>query len=100
MVDINLIPAALRKDGKDSTSLSINLPHEVIVGVASGLVLLIVTVHLILGVVWLMGMGQLAGHNVEWQKLLPDKTILDGISSESKDLKRKISMITDMTVNK
>ncbi len=100
MIDINLIPAALRKDGKENASLKINIPHEVLLGVGSGLILLLVTVHLLLGVVWLAGFGQLSLRNAYWQALIPDKKILDSISDESKGLKKKINMISDMTTGK
>jgi hypothetical protein len=100
MIDINLIPAALRKNGKDKSSLSINIPQEILVGVGAGLVLLIVTVHLILGVVWLAGIGQLTAHQMAWQKLAPDKTALDAISDESKDIKTKMNMVSDMTTKR
>ncbi len=100
MIDINLIPAALRKNGKENVSLDVNIPHEILLGVGSGLVLLLVTVHLILGAVWLVGMGRLASDRANWQKLSPDKTALDAINNESKDLKNKINVISDMTTRK
>jgi hypothetical protein len=101
MIDINLIPAALRNNGKGNTnSLTINIPHEILLGVGAGLVLLIVAVHLVLGVLQLMGFGQLSTRQAEWQKLAPDKKILDDIHSESADLKKKINTISDMTIGK
>ena len=101
MIDINLIPAALRKDGKGSANaVTINFPKEVLVGVGSGVILLMVTVHLILGAIWLMGMGRLSVYNAKWQKVLPDKIILDSIYKESAGLKKKINIISDMTTKK
>jgi hypothetical protein len=101
MIDINLIPAALRKDGKGSAnSLKINIPKELLFGVAAGLIFIMVTVHLLLGVTWLMGLGRLSHYNGQWQKVMPDKTILDTINKESGDLKKKIKMVSDMTVKK
>jgi len=64
------------------------------------LILLVLTVHLILGAIWFAGLGRLSVYRASWQKVLPDKTVLDSIKSESMDLKRKISMISDMTVKK
>jgi len=50
MIDINLIPAGLRKDSKGkANSLTINISHEILVGVGAGLVFLLLMVHLILG---------------------------------------------------
>ena len=45
-------------------------------------------------------MGRLSGYNAQWQKVLPDKTVLDSINKESRDLKKKINMISDMTTKK
>ena len=101
MIDINLIPAALRKNGKgNADSLAINIPQEILSGVGAGLILLMVTVHLLLGVLWLAGMGRLFSDRANWQKLLLDKTILEAINNESKGLKKKINMIAGMTTKK
>jgi hypothetical protein len=101
MIDINLIPAALRKNGKgDAQSLTVNIPKEILVGVGAGLMVLMLTVHVVPGVVWLAGMGRLAGYKANWQKVLPDKTILDSIHKEAGDLKKKFLMISDMTTKK
>jgi len=101
MIDINLIPAALRKDGQGKeNSLTINIPKEILVGSAVGVVLLLVVVHLLIGAVWLMGMGRLAHYNAEWQKVAADKAALDAISSEAAGLKKKIKMLSDMTTAK
>ena len=98
MIDINLIPAALRKNGKgDESPLKINIPQEILLGVGVGLIFLILTVHVILGAIWLVEMGRLSGYRANWQKVLPDKTMLDSINKESGDLKNKIKVISDMT---
>jgi Fimbrial assembly protein (PilN) len=101
MVNINLIPENLRKSGKDGNgALSFNIPQEILFGVGAGLIIIFLCVHLILGAVWLMGMGRLSYYNAQWQKLLPEKTVLDGVYNESADLKGKIKTLSDMTVNK
>jgi len=101
MIDINLIPAALRKNGQGNVnSLMINIPHDILLGVGAGLILLMVTVHLILGVIWLAGMGRLSSDRANWQKLLPEKEVLDAINNESKGLKKKFNAISDMTTRK
>jgi len=100
MIDINLIPAVLRKNGKENASWAINIPHEILLGVGGGLILLLLTVHLVLGAIWLAGMGRLSSERANWQKLLPDKAVLDAINNESKDLKKKINTISDMTIKK
>ncbi len=99
MIEINLIPEALRK-GQKTSSLTINIPRDVLLGVGSALLLLIVTVHLVLGVIWLNGIGQLSSWNKQWQQVQPDKTILDSMTKESGDLKKKINAIQSITTQK
>lgn len=90
----------MRNDGKENASLAINIPKDILLAVGSSLALLIVTAHLVLGVIWLIGFGKLSAHQAQWQKLAPDKTILDGINNESKDLKKKIDLISGLTTKK
>lgn len=97
MIDINLIPTASRKNLKRNISSSINIPKEVLLGVGMGLILLMVTVHLLLGIVWLVSASRLPYYTAKWQKVLPDKQVLDGIYKESGTLKAKISRITGLT---
>ena len=101
MVDINLIPAALRKHGKgNASSLTINIPKEILLNVTVGVILLMGTLHLLLGVVWLGGMGHLSSCRANWQKVLPDQILLGSMNKESGDLKKKIDVIADMTTKK
>jgi len=101
MVDINLIPDALRKNGKgNANALTINIPKEILLGVAVGVILLMGTLHLLLGVVWLSGMGHLSSYKANWQKVLPDQILLGSLNEESGDLKKKINVIADMTTRK
>ena len=91
----------MRKNGKGNVNaLTINFPKELLIGVGVGLVLLMVAVHLLLGVVWFTGLGRLSICNANWQKVLPDKVVLDAINKESGDLKKKIAVIADMTTKK
>jgi len=100
MIDINLIPLSLRKNGKENVFLTINIPKEILLNVGAGLILFMVTVHLILGAVWLVGIGRLSSYRANWQRLSPEKEVLDAIDNESKGLKNKINMISDMTTRK
>lgn len=101
IIDINLIPASLRKDGQgNANSLSINFPKEILAGVAVGVVLLLLVVHLIFGMIWMVQNGRLAHSNAEWQKVLPDKTVIDNLNKESADLRKKINLIAAMTTDK
>jgi hypothetical protein len=101
MININLIPAALRKNGQgNASSLTINIPKEILFGVGAGLVILMLAVHLLLGALWLIGISHLSACQKQWDQLAPDKSMLDAISNESRDLKNKINMISDMTTKK
>jgi Tfp pilus assembly protein PilN len=82
-----------------NASLAINIPREVLLGVGSALVFLILAVHLILGMVWLIESGQLSARNAKWQQLLPDKNVLDGIHKETAGLTQQVKTISDMTIN-
>lgn len=100
MVDINLIPPALRKDGKNTSGVAVNLSRDILLGVWSAVAFLLVAVHLALAVVWLIGNAQLASRNAQWQKLLPDKNVIDGIHKESGELAKKIKTVSDITTSK
>ncbi len=101
MIDINLIPANLRKNGKENANaLNLNFPQEVLVGVGSGLIVLMLLAHLVLGGMWLLGMKNLFYYQAQWQKVLPDKNEMDSINKESGTLKKKIGTIADMTTKK
>jgi hypothetical protein len=101
MIDINLIPQAFQKNGKnDANSLKINLPKEVLMGVGAGVVFLLVLVHLVLGGMWLIGIGHLSHVKSKWDSLSADKGMLDAMAHESVDLKKKMKTISDMTVKK
>ena len=97
MIDINLMPAASRKNYKKNISSSINIPKEILLGVGLGLIILMVTVHLLLGVIWLASVSRLPYYNAIWEKVLPDKKVLDGIYKESGTLKTKIGTISGLT---
>ena len=94
MININLIPLALRKkSGGGLSVLSINIPQEILLGVAGGVVFLILTVHLVLGAWWLMTAGHLSLEKLQWQKVASDKNELDAISGKSRELRKKINAI-------
>jgi len=98
MIEINLIPPVFRKNGQGhANALTINIPQEVLVGLSSGLVFILLTIHLLLGAIWFVGFGHLSLCNGAWQKLADDKTRLDAINNEAKDIKGKITMISGMT---
>jgi Tfp pilus assembly protein PilN len=101
MIDINLIPPVLRKNsGNGLSGLSINIPQEILWGVLGGVVCLALMVHLVLGALWLTSEGHLSFDKLQWQKVVSDKSELDGIYNKSRELKNKIKALSDITVNK
>jgi Tfp pilus assembly protein PilN len=101
MIDINLIPPALRKKSAGGLqTLAIKIPQEILWGVGGVLVMLIIAGQLVLSVMWGMGFEHMAHARAEWQKVSSDKIMLDAISSEAKALKKKTGVISDMTANK
>lgn len=101
MIDINLIPPVLRKNsGNGLSALSINIPQEILWGVLGGVVCLALMVHLVLGALWLTAEGHLSLDKLQWQKVVSDKSKLDGIYNQSRELKNKIRALSDITVNK
>jgi len=99
MIEINLIPVHLRKKG-GTNSTSINIPQEVLVGVGSGLIFIMVTAHLVLGGLWLKGMGRLSSFKNHWEKVLPVKNDIDAMNKESGELKMKTKTLSDITTKK
>jgi len=89
-----------KNSGGEASSLSINIPRETLTGIWAGVIALLVLVHVILGILWLVGVGHLTVCKNQWQKLAPDKKILDAIYSESKDIKTKYSLISGLTIQK
>ncbi len=98
MIDINLIPQALRKNSQSNlNAININFPKEILVGVGVGVILLLVSVHLLLGIVWVVDAWRLSSYKARWEQVLPDKSVLDGIYKESSELRNKTSMLAEMT---
>jgi len=97
MIDINLIPVALRKSGKENASLAINIPQEIILGVGVGLIFVMLTVHLLLGAVWFVGLGRLPGYRASWQKVMPDRAGLESMKAETRILRKRIKLISGIT---
>ncbi len=102
MIDINLVPTALRKkSGHDMAFLVLlDLPPKVFWGIGGVLFGLLLTIHVLLLAAWGMEMIWFGGYKIQWEQLLPDKKNIDGIGNELKDLKKKMNAITDLTSKK
>ncbi|MDE1919894.1 MAG: PilN domain-containing protein [Candidatus Omnitrophica bacterium] len=100
MIDINLIPEGARKSGKAADAWAVNIPRDVLLGVGGGVVVLLLGVHLLLGAVWLAGMGRLSFYDAQWRRIALQKTAVDAVHKETADLKKKISAISGVTVDR
>ncbi len=100
IIDINLIPGTSGKGGPKDALSAINIPKEILLGVGLGVVTLMLLVHVALGIVWLVKFGELSVRQAAWQKLLPDKKILDNINAESTEDKNRINVLMGLTVKK
>lgn len=102
MIEINLIPINLRKkENRGSEAFAfINLPREFIFGCGSIFVLVIILIHFILFGLWCAKSTQYAFTQAQWQKMAPDKNAIDAINQEFKDLKAKMTLITDSALKK
>jgi Tfp pilus assembly protein PilN len=98
MIEINLVPLSERK--KSTTALHLDIPREVLIGVGGVGLLLLVLVHSLLFVQLGIKGAVLATQNSEWQKILPEKNNIDGLGTQIKDFKKKMSTITDVTSKK
>lgn len=101
MIEINLVPVALRK--KSTTGvfsfLPLDLPPNCLMGTGA-FVALLIAVHILLFVKMGIDAGVMAIHKNEWQKLQPDKNTIDSLGTQLKDFKKREKDIADMTSSK
>ena len=99
MIGINLVPPHLRKkSGKGLEVLaSIDLPKEILLGAGSLFLLILILIHAVLLGLWTVKFVHQMAYRMVWQGMLPDKNNIDSISQQIKDLKSKMSIITDIT---
>jgi hypothetical protein len=103
MIEINLIPANLRKkqsQGGVGVLKSIDLPREILFGLGSLLILLLISIHLILLVVYLAKFSQQMMAKATWERMLPDKNNVDSINQNMTDLRKKLATVNDVTSKK
>ena len=101
MIEINLIPLNLRKKANQGGFLqSIDLPKEILFGLGSMALILLVLIHVCLLGLYVVKLSQHFIYTSTWQRMLPEKKNIDSISQELKDLKAKMSTITDLTAKR
>ena len=96
MITINLVPEHLRKKISRSvlSSLGVDIPREVLLGVGGVFVIVLVLSHVVLFAAQAVQALRLASVKARWEKLLPDKNRLDTIGSELRDMHKKMTTIT------
>jgi len=99
MIDINLLPVNARKQGGLS-SVSIDIPPEISLGVGASVVILIIVLNILLAVMCGYKGLELAGKKAAWDKMQPSRKAIDNINKESTDLRSKVSSITKGTASK
>jgi len=95
-IEINLIPPHLRKKKRKGIASGINIPLEVLIGSAGGLIILLVLVHFSL---LFVNMNKLAKHKKlqkEWENILPAKENVDVVISELRGLQEKSKAIKEI----
>ena len=102
MIEINLVSDNLRKKENRGTGFlkSIDLPKEVIFGLGSLFVVLLVFIHLLLLGIYGFKLSKQFVYKATWQKMLPDKNNIDSIGQEVKDMRNKMATIADITSKK
>lgn len=96
MIDINLIPTALRKKSKALLGAEINLPRDVLLGVGTVFTAFLFLCHLYLLACLLIKNFGLSGYEAQWRLLESDKKAIDTIAVEVKDLNKKMKTAQEL----
>lgn len=99
MITINLVPEHLRKKTARGvlSSMGMDIPRKVLLGVGGLFVAVLVLSHAVLFAAQAGQTMRLVSLKARWEKLLPDRSRLDAIGGELKDMRKEITTITDIT---
>ncbi len=100
MIEINLLPERFRKKRRLMQVETLQLPKEIIIGLAGGLICLLVIVHLTLLMLTIANKMSLSGLTGQWNKIQPQKKEVDAIKQEINDLESKTKTLTALKANK
>ncbi len=102
MIRINLVPASLQKRKKSRIFDQIfkDLPLEIIVGVLGGFLAILIVLHLLLQMVVFVRWASYNRYKDRWESMAPQKEKIDRIMSELQGLRKKISEIENITVDR
>ena len=95
MIEINLVPPELRKKKKSGMFGGLQIPMEVVIGSAGGLIMLLFIVHLSLLVINISRMNTHKSLKTQWEQMLPQKEIVDGVMNNMRQLQTKYNDITN-----
>ena len=99
MIVINLVPEHLRKRSARGvlSSIDLDIPREVLLGVGAAFVAFLVLAHVLLLTAQSAQGVRLGLVKAQWEKLLPDRNRIDAIGTELRGLRKKVTTITDIT---
>lgn len=98
MISINLLPPDLRKSRKKGgLSVGINLPLEVVVGLGGGLIAILILFHVGLLATQVIQIARKKSLKARWEKIAPEKKVVDGIILELRDLQNNCNTIEGFT---
>lgn len=96
MIDINLIPVALRKKSGGFLGVTLNLPREILWGVGFAAAAFTVLCHVLLALGWIVKSMSLVGLENQWKQVEPDRRAIDAIGNQVKDLNKKMKTMQEL----
>lgn len=99
MIEINLVPANLRKKQLGGMGIldSIGLPKEVLLGTSGIFIAVLILIHGLLLSMWIAKFVRYGVYKVAWTRMLPDKNHIDALNQQMQDLKSRASTINNLT---
>lgn len=98
MIDINLVPPELRKRRRSSSSgLGLDIPIEILIGSAGGLLVLLVGIHLILMTNYMLKAKTLKKLDKAWSLLEKDKANVDVVINRMRALQGQYNDIANIS---
>jgi Tfp pilus assembly protein PilN len=104
MIEINLVPEQFRKKKKSAnifgTGQAMALPKEVMIGIVSGLSLLLIMVHILLQFIIIIKFVQLKKYRNTSSRMSSEKTNVDRVVQELKNLQDKFKSVEQIAGGK
>jgi len=102
MIDINFVPDSLQKNKKSQLFKTVfkNIPLEIVVGAAGGIVVLLIAVHILLQVTIFIRWASYSHLNSRWASVSKEKEVVDVVLQELQDLRKKTKDIEQITTEK